>query len=283
MSSTEEVFRNAAPAYNEALHSSGYGKNIEFVERNSERTNRKKRNRQRKVTWFNPPYSSNVKTNVGGKFLHLIVKHFPAGNKLHKIFNKNTVKVSYSCMKNIDSVIKSHNDRIIKKSKQTENPRERACNCRVKEDCPLRGECLANAIVYKATITHNDTVKFYFGLTGGPFKDRYRNHTKSFRHGKYENETELSKYIWGLKRKGVNYELRWDIIKRSNLKKRKSGMCNLCMEEKLIMATNKGNTINRRSELITKCRHNNRSKKPPDRSYPVHPPPQTKETNSQFA
>ena len=32
-----------------------------------------------------------------------------AGHILHKIFNKNTVKISYSCMKNINSVISSHN------------------------------------------------------------------------------------------------------------------------------------------------------------------------------
>ena len=58
-----------------------------FKEKNSQRT------RMRKIMWFNPPYSRSVKTNIVKNFLHLLVKHFPANNKMHKIFNKNTVKV----------------------------------------------------------------------------------------------------------------------------------------------------------------------------------------------
>ena len=116
--------------------------------------------------------------------------------------------------------------------------------------CPLRGKCLSESIVYKATVTHDNENKVYFGLTGGTFKERYRNHTKSIRNKKYENETELSKYIWDLKKQGANYTLRWDIMKKSNTHKRKSGLCNLCLEEKFIIATHKNNMLNRRSELI---------------------------------
>jgi hypothetical protein len=36
----------------------------------------------------------------------------------------------------------------------------------------------------------------YIGITAGDFKTRYRNHTKSFRHEEYKNNTELSKYVW---------------------------------------------------------------------------------------
>ena len=58
-------------------------------------TQRPRRNRQRNVIWFNPAFSKNVKTNIARNFLHLVDTHFPAGHKLHKIFNRNTVKVSY--------------------------------------------------------------------------------------------------------------------------------------------------------------------------------------------
>ena len=78
-----------------------------FKEKNSQRT------RMRKIMWFNPPYSRSVKTNIVKNFLHLLVKHFPANNKMHKIFNKNTVKVSHSCMKNMDSIISAHNCNIL--------------------------------------------------------------------------------------------------------------------------------------------------------------------------
>ena len=36
----------------------------------------------------------------------------------------------------------------------------------------------------------------------GPFKDRYNNHTKSFRKRKYKLDTEFSKLIWAVKAKG---------------------------------------------------------------------------------
>ena len=46
-------------------------------------------------------------------------------------------------------------------------------------------------IVYKATISTsnaNDT-KHYIGMTSSTFKERYRNHIKSFTHKKYSNGT----------------------------------------------------------------------------------------------
>ena len=38
-------------------------------------------------------------------FLKLLKQHFPKSYRLHKIFNKNTVRVSYSCMNNVSSII----------------------------------------------------------------------------------------------------------------------------------------------------------------------------------
>ena len=109
--------------------------------------------------------------------------HFPAGHKLHKIFNRNTVKVSYSCMNNIRSIITNHNTHIIRKS-QTQVTSGDNCNCRNKEACPLQNKCMNKDIVYKATISTsnaNDT-KHYIGMTSSTFKEQYRNHMKSFTH-----------------------------------------------------------------------------------------------------
>ena len=168
LSSTEDIFRNAAPPYNKALQDSGYEENIEYKEvtKKANGENRKRKNRGRNITWFNPPYSANVKTNVGSKFLKLVEKHFPKGHKL----NKNTVKVNYSCMKNVDSIIKNHNQRVIKQSKTTEAKKDSKCNCQQKVKCPLGGNCLETAIVYKATVRHDDQEKHYFGITGGHSK-----------------------------------------------------------------------------------------------------------------
>ena len=84
----------------------------------------RKNTRKRKVIWFNPRYSMNVEINIGKTFLKLVKKHFPSNNSFHKIFNKNTIKISYSCMRNISSIIASHKS--ILRPKATEY----GCNCR---------------------------------------------------------------------------------------------------------------------------------------------------------
>ena len=93
--------------------------NTSFQDENNQRS------RRRKMIWFNPPYSRNMKTNIVKIFLHLLVKNFPVNNKMHEIFNKNTVIVSYSCMKNMNSIISGHNRNIV-------NPKQKLfrCNCR---------------------------------------------------------------------------------------------------------------------------------------------------------
>ena len=103
------VFREAVPLYNNTLRESGYMEDVEYVEGRKNIEPVLMRKRARKVTWFNPPYSKNVITRVGQKFLKLIDKHFPVGSKLRKVFNRNTVMVSYSCMPSMGSIIKQHN------------------------------------------------------------------------------------------------------------------------------------------------------------------------------
>ena len=52
--------------------------------------------------------------NVGKYFLKLIDKHFKHDNILHKIFNRKTLTISYSCTKDIFQIINNHNKEIIK-------------------------------------------------------------------------------------------------------------------------------------------------------------------------
>ena len=50
------------------------------------------KNRRRKRSWF----SINVSTIIGKKFFNIIDSKFPPGSPLHAIFNRNTIKLSYS-------------------------------------------------------------------------------------------------------------------------------------------------------------------------------------------
>ena len=189
-SSSEEIFNQHKDEYVAAIKSSGYKESLKFTA-NMENTQR--RNRSRKIIWFNPPFSKGVSTNVAQQFLGLLDKHFPRENPLHRIFNRNTVKVSYSCTENVAQIITGHNKNILKaKPQDNVNP----CNCRKKDECPLNGNCVVKDVVYQCQVSAGNTPsKTYIGLSAGLWKERYANHIKSFRHEKYSKDTRLSTYI----------------------------------------------------------------------------------------
>ena len=123
---------------------------------------------------------------------------------------------------------------------------------------PCTCHCLSKSIVYKADVDSIDDrcIKKFIVMTSKEFKDRYRNQQKPFYNAKYENEMELSKYIWSLKRKQRQFRINWTVLKHVTAYRSGSGRCNLCNEEKLqIMLANKTSLLNRRSEVFAKCRH----------------------------
>ena len=107
LSSSKKFFQESAIFYEKYLKNSGYKTKLQYQQPKENNQNKKKR--KRNIIWFNPPYSKSVKTNIGRIFIKLISKHFPPNHKFVKIFNKNTIKLSYSCMPNIRSKINGHN------------------------------------------------------------------------------------------------------------------------------------------------------------------------------
>ena len=156
---------------------------------------RKMKTRKRNIIWFNPPFSKSVSTNVAKTFLQSVTKHFLRSHKLHKIFNRNTVKVSYSCMNNMPKIITGHNKKVISKPRD-QGPK---CNCRKKAECPMKGKCLVNDVVYKCDVTRPLPKKVYLGLKEGEWKSRFYNRKLSFKHLRYSSKTTLSSYMWHLK------------------------------------------------------------------------------------
>ncbi|MCP3850980.1 MAG: hypothetical protein GY694_12190, partial [Gammaproteobacteria bacterium] len=112
LSCCEEDFNNCKEQYQEALKKSGHNTELKFTKEEENQHTEENRNRQkkrkRKITWFNPPYAANLKTNIGKHFLALIDKHFNSSNPLHKIFNRKTIKLSYSCTPNMRAIIQQH-------------------------------------------------------------------------------------------------------------------------------------------------------------------------------
>ena len=246
--------------YEEALKKSGFNQKLEY-----KKINKRKRNRTRKIIWFNPPFDSNVNINVGKQFLNLISKHFPKEHKYHKLFNRNTIKVSYSCLPNMKSIIIGHNNKILNEEQQENiNDKKKQCNCRNKDECPLNGSCQIESIIYKAIVSTDEQDFEYIGSTEKSFKSRYYNHTKSFRNEKYQNETKLSSCIWDLKENDKNYVLKWKILYKCRPYKCGSRKCDLCLSEKYLIMKHlnipNSKLLNSRNEIMNKCRHSNKYK-----------------------
>ena len=103
--------------------------------------------------------------------------------------------------------------------------------------------------------------KVYKGCTEPVFKSRYGNHRKAFNNDKYKNDTELSKEVWKIKERKANYNIKWSVIKQYPAYNQNNKRCMLCLNEKLAILEHEGeNLLNKRSEIISKCRHQNKYK-----------------------
>ena len=68
------------------------------------------------MIWWNPPYSINMETNIGAKFLALIDRCYPRGSIMAKVFNRNNLKISYRTLPNMKQILAKHNKKIIAKN-----------------------------------------------------------------------------------------------------------------------------------------------------------------------
>ena len=135
-------------------------------------------------------------------------------------------------------------------------------NCRDKNECPLNGNCLEENIIYKGINTCEQPgykEKAYLGSARTTFKLRYGNHLKSFENKKYENNTELSKEVWKIKPRNYTPKIYWSIIRKCLTFSLDTKKCQLCRNEKLEIALHQGeNLLNKKSEVIRKCRRQNK-------------------------
>ena len=251
LSHSEIEFNNVKEDYEAALHKSGYTTTLGYKPQPP-----KNRKRSRNVIYYNPPFNAAVSTNIGKEFLALLDKHFPPHSKYHKFFNRNTVKISYSCLPNMSSIISSHNKSLL--NKQNDQPELPNCNCR--NTCPMdgTGDCRTQNVVYKATVTPDDTMapKEYIGISATEFKLRYANHKQSFNNISKRDATSLSQYVWELKERNITYNIKWKIMAKCQPYVCGAKQCNLCIAEKYaILMSDPKITLNKRTELIGKCRH----------------------------
>ena len=154
------------------------------------------------------------------------------------------------------NLIRQHSARVLENQ---EHMKKRSCNCKVKNKCLLDGKCLHECIEYQANAITNNKCKEHFGTAEREFKLRYNDQTMSFRHKKRANDTELSKYLLKLKEKDVGYNLQWSIKAYTSPYKSGARKCDLYLTEKTIITRSDSKILlNKRTELVSKCRHRNK-------------------------
>ena len=261
ISSSQQIFEDAADTYNKALKKGGYQEKVKFITRERKET---KRGRAKKVVWYNPPFNAAVTTNLGKQFLALIDKHFPNDkpreDKLHKIINRHTLKLSYSCTANMSNIIAGHNAKVLRANRRNGNEEEAAtgCNCQKPESCPMPGRCKEETLVYEATIETPTETKRYIGSTELSFKKRYYGHSTDLSNPPTEESkggTTLSAYYWQQKEKGHKPVIKWTILKKCQKYRAGSRKCDVCLTEKLLILKSKYSLLNKRTELMYKCPH----------------------------
>ena len=250
-----QSFNNFKGDYEKALADSSLRSKLTYEPPPQAELTPARRQRKRKVIWFTPPYCASLTTQFGKEFLNLIDKNFPKNHHLHKIINRKTVKLSYSCTPNMYAIISAHNRKVLSEKRVDDDVR---CNCQPanKPSCPVPGKCCSNKVIYQATVHHtNGSSAEYVGMTEPPFKLRYGNHKKSFQHEKYKSETTLSSYVWD---QGLNPtpNISWKFLKKCRVYEPGMRSCDLCLSEKEHIIKNlKKGLINKRTDVGNKCLH----------------------------
>ena len=77
----------------------------------------------------------------------------------------------------------------------------------------------------------------------------------------YANSTSLSNHVWEMKkRKNVTAALKWEVLQTAKAHSNITKRCSLCLHQKLAIINYPypDELLNRGSELVTKCRHENK-------------------------
>ena len=97
---------------------------------------------------------------------------------------------------------------------------------------PLRSEMFTQTYCISRKHYYKQWIQRMLQNSWRRVKLRYNNHTMSFRHKKHVNNTELSKYLWKLKEKN----LQWKIERYTSPYKCGTRKCNLFLTAKMTSA-----------------------------------------------
>ena len=129
---------------------------------------------------------------------------FPPPNPLHKLFNRQTVKLSYRCMPNMAQKISRHNAKVLK-------------DCQPSNQWVTAVTMGKSTAQFKESATDKETslgkTEMYYGLSSRTLKQRHNEHLNDSKKPDNRIKTKPSSHIWNLKtvimeavREGCNLE-----------------------------------------------------------------------------
>lgn len=114
-----------------------------------------------KSIFFDITFNWKSSKNVAKIFFHLLDKHFPKSGKPYKVFNRDAVKVSDTCMENVSQIIERRDKRVSKTKQRIHSTmslqRQLNTNCRVEN---VGYKCYVSA-------TGKSKVHVYIGVAKG--------------------------------------------------------------------------------------------------------------------
>ena len=89
--------------------------------------------------------------------------------------------------------------------------------------------------IYKATVTETTSYnqETYIGLTDNEFKTRFNLHKSSFKLEHKRPSTTLSDHVWRLKNKNIDFNIKWQVVKKVNTFAPRDKVCKLGLQEKV--------------------------------------------------
>ena len=93
----------------------------------------------------------------------------------------------------------------------------------------------ASLNAYKAPVTEttSNNQETYIGLTENEFKTRFNLQKSSFKLEQKRTSTTLSEHVWKLKNKNINFNIKWEVVKKVKQFAPSDKVCKLCVQEKL--------------------------------------------------
>ena len=111
---------------------------------------------------------------------------------------------------------------------------------------------MADAVIYKAEVsTKNSDIQATYIRAATKFKERYRNHIFSFKHQRYQHNTNLYTCVWSLKAENKPFNIQWSIAGNDFFYNLPMKCCKLgLLEETFNIKSNDQIQLNKRTKLM---------------------------------